>query len=127
MSEFIAIAYYYLNVSIAYRILLTMRDCSLSWKKFLKLEVVENLSEVNYDIGKVNWFGYLFYRQGCIDKFWSKYCSWWFCFQKYSMHLFVLETLCSIKCGVKFLLVWGIHTNYIIILLVLYFFIEVYF
>jgi hypothetical protein len=51
--RFIVIVYCYLNISIAYQILLTIPMIVTSVGKNLKLEVVENFSEVNYDIGKV--------------------------------------------------------------------------
>jgi hypothetical protein len=37
-------------------------------KKNLKLEVVEKISEISYDIGKVKWLSYLFYREIYIDR-----------------------------------------------------------
>ena len=41
-------------------------DCSFGRKKFLKIEVVEELFEINYVIRKVKWFGYGRHREGYL-------------------------------------------------------------
>jgi len=74
----------YLNVSVAYRILLTVPTCdySLGWKKFLKIDVVEELFEINYVTRKVKWLGYMHRQEGYLGHYWSQYHPWWFCIKK---------------------------------------------
>jgi hypothetical protein len=65
--QFITIADCYPNVSIAYRILLTIPVTVASAERsFSKLKLLKKLSKVNYDTGKVKWLGYLFYREDVL-------------------------------------------------------------
>ena len=54
--EFVIPADCYPNVSVAH-------DCNFGGKKFLKIEVVEELFEINYVTRKVKWIGYLHHRE----------------------------------------------------------------
>jgi hypothetical protein len=52
----------YPNVIAAYRNLLTVPVIVvLAKKKFLKIEIVKELSKINYVAGKLEWLGYMLY------------------------------------------------------------------
>jgi hypothetical protein len=59
-------------------------DCSFTWKKFLKIEVVEELFEINYVTRNIKWLGYVHHRVGYIGHYWSQYHPRWFCIRKCS-------------------------------------------
>jgi hypothetical protein len=54
-------------------------DCSFGWKKFLEIEIVKELSKINYVAGKIEWLGYVLYWDGYLGHYWFQYCPWWFC------------------------------------------------
>lgn len=60
----------YTNVSAAYRILLTVPVTVVSAERsFSKIEVVEELFEINYVTRKVKWLGYVLNREGYLEHY----------------------------------------------------------
>jgi hypothetical protein len=67
--KFIMDADCYPNVSIAYRILLTVPVTVASAERSFSIEVVEKLFEITYVTRKVKLLGYVHYREGVLDDF----------------------------------------------------------